>query len=588
MALKPRKHSNQSDENHPTKILFRIFQAIHHLIILRKAKTDQNFPISSKMIKLLDNDFFKVAGMDEDPLFLKQMRQGNRLWRYFHIQIQISHFERMLDFWKGSLSAHRLTKQDLSNHLITAKLWAKKNFKKKFKLSEFAQVEEIAHRLTAKPNVLPPNNENYPKNNANETRKILTRSTGSEEQRQSVSKDQRPCSSGQFESVKSKKSKRKRSVSSPGGGGKRHRDSESPCASFSQPPVGVELTQCIENSSRKRPAESSPESSPTSDRGLKNRIVSHSSTPEKTDERLSGSRQKYDRGSRFRALESLQDDDVVETTSTSKCSGSISSSPTSLDNVKIMDQQVENIGASPTLAPARATNLNKETLQPPTSRKSKLPFDHTQPKKMKGFNTSKRVKCFQKLPNNGHKKVKGQNILNHWSLPKVTKPKLVIGTSNFRRIENVDSEDVQVVSYSGLKLTQLSLLINAFEFGPKSKNPGMKPLDVVIMVGINDMGLAPTSNKSSLHRILTSLKSQFPGSRFSFCQVPIKSGMFKKTEVETIEALNKEIERLGKIENINVIPKIHDDDFEVDPVEPIHWTTSCADKTIKHILNHLN
>ena len=131
----------------------------------------------------------------------------------------------------------------------------------------------------------------------------------------------------------------------------------------------------------------------------------------------------------------------------------------------------------------------------------------------------------------------------------------------------MDSVDVQVAIYSGLKLNQLSILINAFEFGPKSKNPGMKPLDVVIMAGINDMGLAPTSNKSSLHRILTSLKSQFPGSRFSFCQVPIKSGMFKKTEVETIEALNKEIERLGKIENINVIPKIHDDDFEVDPVK---------------------
>ena len=128
----------------PPKILFRMYQAHHHLKILRLAETNDDHPLYMGKVKELDNDYFKVAGANDDLAFLEDTKRANRIWRNTQIQNQIRHYERMIEFEKGALSAAKLSKFEMNQNLNTANLWARKNFRKKFNASEFSEVERIA------------------------------------------------------------------------------------------------------------------------------------------------------------------------------------------------------------------------------------------------------------------------------------------------------------------------------------------------------------------------------------------------------------------------------------------------------------
>ena len=187
--------------------------------------------------------------------------------------------------------------------------------------------------------------------------------------------------------------------------------------------------------------------------------------------------------------------------------------------------------------------------------------------------------CFQKL----HDRVRGKKVADHWELPKITSSTVGIGTSNFRRTENIDAEDIQVFSFSGMTLHQLHLVLEGYKYGPNSKHPGMQPVDLFIMCGLNNMKINPNTNRTYINRVYSAARKQFPDTNIHFCQVPMKRGRFSNDEWDTISDLNREIKRLCDNNNARCISKIKEAEFDVDPADPIHWTR-CADKVMSHIL----
>ena len=587
------QHPEDGGSFHPTKMLYRIFQAIHHLIILRQAETDSEHPLFMKKVHELDTSFFKVAGAKNDPIFLADLKKGNREWRNYHIQSQIRHYERMINFERGSLSALNLTKLEMQECLFQAKSWARKSFRKKFNPTEFSEVEQIAHRCVtearpAKPSKVEPTAEPQP-------------TTSSKTQ-----PDPKPTGRMQPTDTRSTpRVGRKRRASTPSQDGKRQKDSESPrSASLDRQSVPsapkVVAWETPRTNSRKRRPEASPETSPTSTRDSKSRkgesspvrnvspVLRNHTSPKPLNLDVDFGFGNF--GSRFRPLDTVDTEPNTDTPSGSKRKKDvIASPPASLTTPKRgRQEQAMNSESSPPLRPVRASAKENDASRTSPSHNKNVPFQNKVKNNKIPFKTSDKVKCFPKLEDN----VKGKKITDRWYIPKIEKSKLVLGPSNFSRIENVDSDDVQIVSYEGMKFGHLQKMLDNFKFGPNSRNPGIKPTHVTIMVGINDMDRCKSTNKFDVSKIYTAAKTQFSESKISFCQVPMKRYVFTQTQCNTIDDLNEEIvkfcNRNSPTQPIQCIPTIPVGDFEVDPADPIHWTPSCADKTIKHILNHLN
>ena len=176
-----------------------------------------------------------------------------------------------------------------------------------------------------------------------------------------------------------------------------------------------------------------------------------------------------------------------------------------------------------------------------------------------------------------------------WQIPKLTKDILVLGDSNLARISFVKRRDAHVISYSGLKFDSLLKLLQNFQHGSKSSNPGVQPSQVIFAVGINDRGLSDSTNAVNLKKVFNEAKRQFPNSKISFYSTPFDNRLKPECK-KTIENLNKAIEELCGKEKLNCIPKVPRARFNTSSTDNshIHWTEDCANATIEHILNHLN
>ena len=587
----------------PPKILFRMYQAHHHLKILRLAEENDDHPLFMGKVKELDNNYFKVAGASDDHTFLADTRRANRVWRNTQIQNQIRHYERMIEFEKGALSAGKLSKFEMNQNLNTANLWARKNFRKKFNSAEFSKVERIAATYISdvKGDTTPL---------AQRPTKTRPTDTGKSSTPRIPRKRPTSAPTGEDDSWKTPRPTRKRlPESSPEtsptynhnakqrkGDSVRVRPGSPSCGSMSAAAnidfglgPGQEFGsrfRALENVSdvttpsgakRKRPVGASPTSPNTPfKKGRQERTGNNESSPSVRPVRASAKNKNSSQTSPSQKQNLVFEDRRY----------SVGVSPTAPNTPSKKDRQecTENNDSSPSGRPVRASAKNKYSSQTSPSQKQNIVFEDRRQSRKIPFKTSKKVEYFPKLAD----KVKGKKVVDHWQIPKITKPVLALGTSNFNRIENVDRDDAQIISYSGMKFDHLIKMLDSFKFGPESQTPGMQPAHVVFMAGLNDMRLSKCTNKTNISRLYSAARKQFPNSKISFCQVPMKKNKFTNTECETIDDLNCEIKIFCERHKVNCIPKIPFSDFEVDPADPIHWTPKCADKTIKHIFDNLN
>ena len=537
-----RKHATKQSDMSPVKILFRIFQAMHHLIVFRKADSDPDHPLLMNYVSNMSS-VLKVAGAYRNPDFQAKMKKCNLDWRNGQIKNVIDHYQHQISFEQGALTALNISKEAMKKHLKSARQWAKRHFQKKYNDSEFSKVETFAYKLTK-------------------------------------------------EATPTDKDERSESAQVTNQGGARPKDlkSPSPAPPRSQKPETTRPQPTGEyatpRNSRKRRPEASPEISPADSRDSKQQRgdpLSPRGDPlsphVKTAPASTKSAIDFGFGSRFRPL--ATDVDVVTPSSVKRKKGA-TASPSSPDTTPKRGRQDQNTnnGGSPSLHPVWASAKGGDASRTPLSPKENVSFEERSKSKAMKFKTSDKVTCFDKLPLG----TKGKKVTEYWQIPKVTKPILIIGTSNLKRIENVERNDAQILSYSGLKLGQLERMLNNFQHGNTSNNPGMKPAHVIIMAGICDMNLKFRTNKGNISKIYSAINRQFTGCKVSFCQIPMKENLFTHEQSKSIRDLNEAIQHFCKDEH-NCIPVI--EDFEVDPAEPIHWTPKCADRIIKHIFDHL-
>ena len=540
-----RKKDDDRSGFSPAKMLYSIFQAIHHLMLVKPADNDSDHPLFMNKVRFDLDLHFKAAGGHKDPIFMADVMLINRGWRKEHIKNLIRLYERTIGFEAGVLSGHKISKADMTKELNTVKRWAKKNYGKKFEESDFSQLEQIAYNLTKEAQSA------YQANRGVRTKAKPVTSQEGTRPKDSISPSPAPLDLGNI---------------------------------MTRPqPTGDDSWVTPRNSKKRRP-ESSPESSPGDNRDRKLQKGDPSSPREKSPSpKASDSALDFGFGSRFRVLGEITD--VVTPSSVKRKKGAIPS-PTSPEATpkRGRQEQEKNNHGSPSLPPVRASAKGGDASRTPLSPKQNVCFEDS-PKKIP-FKTSAKVQSFNSL----HKSVKGRRITDRWEIPKVTKSILALGSSNFRRIENVDRSDAQIVSYSGLKLDTLLKILKAFKYGKSCENPGQKPAHLIIMAGINDMRLCRSTNKQNICKIYQAAKDAFPDTKISFCQIPMSQSdkHFSDLERDIIDDLNREIAAFCENKHLNCIPKLNEEDFEVDPEDHIHWTPTCADKTIKHIFDHLN
>ena len=181
----------------------------------------------------------------------------------------------------------------------------------------------------------------------------------------------------------------------------------------------------------------------------------------------------------------------------------------------------------------------------------------------------------------------GEKINDFWNIPQFTKDIVVLGTSNLARITHIGRMDAQVISYPGLKLQSLLQLIQQFQYRPGSKDgvrKPHKPKHIILAAGINDRGLAKSTNSVNLKKIVQAAKEKFKDSKISLYMNRYSPELNPK-EREALKDLNSEIEKQCEAQGLNLIAPVPTKSFEVNPNDHIHWSEKCANLTITHMID---
>ena len=144
-----KKFGNSSppqDLDSPVKLLFGLYQCLHHLSFLTGDANTGKGRIFRRKIEELDR-FFIPALPTWNPLFGKKCHETNEKWRQEQIGNLTEHYQWCIEALKGSISAYNLTRSALLNHLNQAKKWAKQHFKRKFQNQTFDKVDQMVQNF---------------------------------------------------------------------------------------------------------------------------------------------------------------------------------------------------------------------------------------------------------------------------------------------------------------------------------------------------------------------------------------------------------------------------------------------------------
>ena len=143
------KKSNPSRESDgPIKLIFGLYQCLHHLSLLTGGSGAGRRPVFSQKVEELDR-FFIPAMTSWNPLFKKKCHQTNELWRKQQIDNLVEHYEYCIEALKGSIFASRLTSSERLKYLNQARKWAQQSYRRKFKASIFGKIDQIIQNLYA-------------------------------------------------------------------------------------------------------------------------------------------------------------------------------------------------------------------------------------------------------------------------------------------------------------------------------------------------------------------------------------------------------------------------------------------------------
>ena len=576
---------------------YLLFKAIHHLILTNLAISGDHKMYERKVNEL--DKFFKVSGQEKDEIFKKNKRQINEEWRKAHLNNQKEHFERMIASNAEELNKMNLSKGKLKPFLDQGAQWAKNSLGRKFTKNDFEKgslkiYEQANEQANSGPNTAahPPHTASIAAKSDRSapilnTPKPQPKITPAEflENRAKNQEVPRPNTHGDKNMNQSTPGTKRPAPTSPEvspsidrDGKKPHVDEKTP-----PPPSPVQAKSPVKNSD---PSPNFDSPAPISPKKTNFPPAQHGPSTSKVLE---------ENGSRFRALEDTEVElDSFPTLKESlKVKSPSKHTPTPSRKRKKGRQESPPTPSSEAgeTTPKRIPQMGVVNSASPTLRtESGLPNGETQtdsaPQKTK-FSTAEQVHAFRPL--NG---ARGLAIKQAWKMPKLTQKTLIIGDENLQRIEKLDDAETQILSYPGLKFSNLKLILEArravvegYKRDPhKNENPGTKPDNVVIMVGQHDSNMQASSFHSNLGVIKPMLINQFGNSKIHFCQVnsPASEPHIKACNETVAEFCKKSGDRWNFLECLS------DEILETDPADPTHWTPACAQKVASLIFDHLN
>ena len=148
MKKKNRNHGPTHEMDSPVKLLFGLYQCLHHLSFLTgDADKNRRKPFEGMVEKL--DCYFLPALPNWNSLFRKKCHDTNERWRQEQIGNLTEHYQWCIEALKGCISAYHLTNTEFISHVNQAKKWAKQHFKKKFRNNVFNKVDQMAGELVA-------------------------------------------------------------------------------------------------------------------------------------------------------------------------------------------------------------------------------------------------------------------------------------------------------------------------------------------------------------------------------------------------------------------------------------------------------
>ena len=209
------------------------------------------------------------------------------------------------------------------------------------------------------------------------------------------------------------------------------------------------------------------------------------------------------------------------------------------------------------------------------------------PKKSFSVDLEGRRTNFNRPPSHA---ARGSPLLAFWYIPKVVKKILFIGDQQLSLPTELDSNDVQIVSFPGLNTHKTALLLENFRFGATSIDPGQIPTDVFISVGLENRGSSTSTNNNEISKVIKHARAAFPGTKVHFCKVS-NSEKIPEAQAKVLKQFNESVEKKCQNQPCAVsVPLLPSDQFEVELRDSfaLKWSTRCANAMIKHCLNTLN
>ena len=143
------RQKRQQDDDSPVKILFGLYQCLHHLSILTSGAGTGKRQIFSRKVEELDR-FFVPAMSAWNPTFLKNCHATNERWRQQQISNLREHYEYCTQVLEGSIFALHLTNSERIKLLGQTKKWAMQMYRKKFQANIFEKVDQMVQKIYQK------------------------------------------------------------------------------------------------------------------------------------------------------------------------------------------------------------------------------------------------------------------------------------------------------------------------------------------------------------------------------------------------------------------------------------------------------
>lgn len=455
--------------------LFHLYQAFRHRRILGTKLGDPEDQLYMNTVNaVLAADC--TAGRADNPKLSSLLRQNMLSWRQNHISIQIEHYNYLIDFYSGSLTSMGLSKNTFDPIMTKMRKIAKDRYGRSNRDEDFESVEQWSRKFlwesvqgpkSPRPGASAARSKEIPPVNTTSNRFSVLTDLSEVPPSEPLPKPQR-TPKNLAQTPKGKRGAQKG-------------------ATMADERAGV--------SSSKTPMRQKRGRHPSSD---------HSGSPE-----LPSSKR----------LDQQESPVAPSPAPVTHVGAPVTPATPSRVRRRSVTSPDGGTGSHGSPSPKRSYSdtlaLHRAGSQSSPNHSSNL----SSPPQAANDITSEATLQFPKADNNKHR---GNSIHKVWEIPKITSDTIVLGT--FENATKFTRKNSQVASYPGLRTTQLQKLFEGFKHGETSTNPGRKPSNIILSVGLYEKGCKIDTAMVQMRCLMNTVTALFPDTKFFISEINIPQG----------------------------------------------------------------